>query len=541
MPEQGKDVGAHAGKQVPEQGKDVGAHAGSQVPGAAHAGQSGFDIQKVMGAGTAVGDIDGDGDSDLFLAGVGLGRLYLNQLEGDTRRLVDATAAWGIDADMTDSHHAMFFDHDGDGDLDLLVVRGRTPSLLYDNQGGRFVDVAATRGLATVRGAHVASAFDYDEDGDLDLYIGYYGSAACNRGECEGRNLPSVDGRNGSPNQLFRLDGERYVEVGAAAGVADEGWTLASGTFDYDLDGDVDLYLANDFGANPLLRNDGDGRFTDVAPALGANDRGSGMNVSFADIDGNGAFDVFVANIDMFSKTIKIVFPQDESVVNLTDGILRSFQYLSGNKLYLNLPDGEGGRRFEAQEGKWFEPGDRGWGWAGVFFDYENDGDEDIYLANGWIPGSPAADQRNQMFVFAEDTYWQGPVEAPESFEGNSRSVVAFDADQDGDLDLVVNNFGQAPRLLENIQRTRNTALRLRLRGRDRNTRAVGAVIEIRSGKTVQRRQITAGLAYLGQDDEVVHVGLGKAKAADVTVVWPDGSKTEHKRLATGAVHTLSP
>jgi hypothetical protein len=536
VPTEGKDVGAHSGKQVPE----VGAHSGAQLDPALQAGAVGFDIQKVMGAGIAVGDIDADGDADLFMAGAGLGRLFLNDETDGKRKLLDVTEAWGVTADMSDSHHAMFFDHDGDGDLDLLVVRGRNPSLLYDNQGGKLVDVAGTRKLATGGGAHVASAFDYDEDGDLDLYIGYYGSASCNRGECEGRNLPAVDGRNGSPNQLFRNDGETYTEVGGAAGVADEGWTLASGTFDYDRDGDVDLYLANDFGANPLFQNNGDGTFIDVAPDLGANDRGSGMNVSFADLDGNGAFDVFVSNIDMFSKTIKIVFPTDDSVVNLTDGILRSFQYLSGNKLYLNTVDKAGQRTFVAAEGTWFEPGDRGWGWAGIFFDYENDGDEDIYLANGWIPASPASDQRNQMFVQADDTFYLTPTSAPEAFPGNSRAVVAFDMDLDGDLDLAVNNFGQPPRLLENVQRTSNTALRIRLRGAGANTRAVGAELEIRTGKRVQRRQITAGLGYLGQDDEVVHVGLGRSRDADVVVAWPDGKTSTHDRLGAGAVHVLT-
>lgn len=533
----GGDVGAHSGKQVP----DVGAHSGTQLDAALQAGAVGFDIQKVMGAGIAVGDIDADGDADLFMAGAGLGRLFINDDTGGKRHMVDATDAWGVTADMTDSHHAMFFDHDGDGDLDLLIVRGKNSTLLYDNQGGKFVDVATERNLATGMGAHVASAFDYDEDGDLDLYVGYYGSASCNRGECEGRNLPAVDGRNGTPNQMFRNDGSKYTEVGKAAGVADEGWTLASGTFDYDRDGDVDLYLANDFGANPLFRNDGDGTFVDVAPELGANDRGSGMNVSFADLDGNGAFDVFVSNIDMFSKTIKIVFPTDESVVNLTDGILRSFQYLSGNKLYLNTTDTAGKRAFVPAEGTWFEPGDRGWGWAGIFFDYENDGDEDVYLANGWIPGSPANDQRNQMFVQADETFYLTPTSAPEAFPGNSRAVVAFDMDEDGDLDLAVNNFGQPPRLLENIQHTPNTALRIRLRGPGANTRAVGAELEIRTGKRVQRRQITAGLGYLGQDDEVVHVGLGRSKVADVVVTWPDGKTSEHRKLGAGAVHVLSP
>ncbi len=492
-----------------------------------------------MGAGIALGDIDADGDSDLFFAGEGMNRLYLNDDAGGTRKLVDVTEAWGVPAELVDSHHAMFVDHEGDGDLDLLIVRGRSPSLLLEQQDGKLVDVAAKRGFVTGVGAHVASAFDYDEDGDLDLHVGYYGSAACNRGECGGRNLPSVDGRNGSPNQLFRNDGETYTEVAAAAGVADEGWTLASSTFDYDADGDEDLYLANDFGANPLFRNEGDGTFTDVAVELGAADRGSGMNVSFSDVDGNGTFDVFVSNIDMFSKTIKVVFPRDESVVNLTDGILRSFQYLSGNKLYLNLADAAGKRRFEAVEGAWFEPGDQGWGWAGTFFDYDNDGDEDIYLANGWIPGSPANDQQNQFYLRDASTFYLASPAGAEAFPGNSRAVVALDADGDGDLDLAVNNYAQPPVLLENVQKLRKPALRMRLRDDTKNTRAVGAVIEVRTGKTVQRRAVTCGVGYLGQDDEVVHVGLGAAKTADVTITWPDGTRTTHPKLGVGAVHLL--
>lgn len=144
------------------------------------------------------------------------------------------------------------------------------------------------------------------------------------------------------------------------------------------------------------------------------------------------------------------------------------------------------------------------------------------------------------MFVQADETFYLTPTAAPEAFPGNSRSVVAFDMDQDGDLDLAVNNFGQPPRLLENVQHTANTALRIRLRGTGANTRAVGAELEIRTGKRVQRRQITAGLGYLGQDDEVVHVGLGRSKVADVVVTWPDGKTSAHRKLGAGAVHVLS-
>ena len=499
-----------------------------------------FDIQAVMGAGIAVGDVDGNGFTDLFLSGEGLGRLYLNE-GGKTFR--DATEAWKVPAGLKDSRGPLLVDFDGDGDLDLVVLRSIERSLLLVNEGGSFVDKAAELGFVTGRGAHVATAFDPDRDGDLDLYIGYYGSKACNDGACEGRNLPSLDGRNGTPNQLFRNDGGRFVESGKEAGVADEGWTLGASSFDYDQDGAPDLYLANDFGANPLFRNDGTGKFVDVAVDVGAADRGSGMNVTFADVDGNGAFDVFVSNIDMFSKNIKIVFPSDASVVSLDDKILRSFEYLSGNKLYLNLPADHGeGRKFVASERVWFEPGDRGWGWSGLFFDYELDGDEDFYLSNGWIPRSPAADQRNQMFVRDGDTFYQTAEhgDASETFAGNSRTAVSFDMDNDGDLDLAVNNYAQPPKLLENTQGRGNAWLKLRLTGKGDNTRAVGAIVELQASGKTQRRVVTCGDGYLGQEDEAVHFGLGKAKDATVTVTWPDGTKQSMGTLAAGQVHAVA-
>lgn len=521
--------------------EDVTAAAGLPVALPAEASASSFDIHKVMGAGLATGDLDGDGFTDLFVGGEGLGRLYLNGGKAAPGRFKDVTAAWGVPVPLEDARGALMLDQDGDGDLDLLVLRSEHPALLLRQEGGRFSDVAAQVGLKTHRGAHVATAFDADRDGDLDLYIGYYGSDAANRTQTATRNLPALDGRNGTPHQLFRLgkDG-RYEDVATAAGVADVHWTLAQGTFDYDDDGDLDLFLANDFGEDVLFRNKGDGTFEDVARATRTDDRGSGMNVSFSDVNRDGKLDLYVSNIDMFSKNIKVIYPHDDSTIhNLDENLARVFQYLSGNKLYLNPGDPAGKKPFASEQLQRFEPGDRGWGWASVFFDYDLDGDEDLYLANGWIAGSFAADQHNQMFLMQDGYFYQAPeAGSAETFAGNSRSVAALDLEGDGDLDLVVNNFRQPPRVLRNVQAQKNRRLRLMLRQPGPNTRAIGARVTVTAGGQRQVREVTCGGFYLGQGEGVETVGLGAAKDAEVSVRWPDGTVQALGKLPAG-VHAV--
>ena len=245
-----------------------------------------FDIQKVMGSGIAVGDLNNDGYPDLFVGGEGLSRLFLNRGKSAPGKFEDVTQAWNLPAGLDDCRSALFFDQDGDGDLDLLLIRSDAPFAPLPSRRGRFTDATSAVGLATHRGAHAATVFDSDGDGDLDIYVGYYGADAVNRSGSKERNLPSLDGRNGSPNELWRLgpDG-RYTEAAKAAGVADVGWALAASTFDYDRDGDLDLFLANDFGPDVLYQNKGDGTFGDVSERTGTNDRGSGMNASFTDVE----------------------------------------------------------------------------------------------------------------------------------------------------------------------------------------------------------------------------------------------------------------
>jgi hypothetical protein len=517
---QGGAAGSHA------QGGAAGSHAQGGAAGSHAQGGMSHGIQKVMGSGIAVGDVNGDGYPDLFLGGESLGRLYLNRGKEAPGKFTDVSDAWGIPPGLDDSKHVLFFDMEGDGDLDLLVVRSDHTSILLKQEGGKMVDVTEALGFKTLKyGAHCATVFDYDGDGDLDIYLGYYGSDGSNRKGSEAPNLPSMDGKNGTPHQLWKRgpDG-KYTEVGVQAGVADTGWTLAVGAVDYDNDGRLDMFLANDFGPDVLYRNRGDGTFEDVSKITRTDDNGSGMNASFGDVNGDGWLDIYVSNIDMFSKNIKVVYPTEKSTLtSLDEQLATTFQYMSGNKMYVNPADPKGKKPFRAEEAKLFEPGDRGWGWAALFYDYENDGDDDMYLSNGWIDGSTAANQKNQMFVNDGGFFYLAPPASAEAFAGNSRSVILFDMDRDGDLDIVVNNFRQPPVLLENTQAMGNHWVQLRLRAAAPNPFAIGARVTVKVGDRKVLREVTCGNGYLGQDEDVVAAGIGAAKEAEVTIRWPGG------------------
>ncbi|MEO7113026.1 MAG: CRTAC1 family protein [Polyangiaceae bacterium] len=482
-----------------------------------------FDVQDPMGSGLAVGDLNADGYPDFFVTGYGLGRLYLNKGKEAPGSFVDVTEAWKVPAALDDSRSALLTDFDGDGLTDLFIVRSDKPSLLLRQQNGAFVDVTSKVGIKTHHGAQSVQAFDFDRDGDLDIYIGYYGSNEANLHG--GHNWPALQGRNGSPNQLWKrgADGS-YTEVAAKAGVADVGWTLAGLAWDYDNDGDLDLFVANDFGASSLYQNRGDGTFADVSRISGTDERGSHMNASISDVDGDGFFDLYVSNLDMFSKNIKVVFPTDESTIKNIDANLEmSIQYLESNKLWMNPGDPKGAKAFTAGQDARFEPGDRGWGWASIFFDYENDGDEDIYLSNGWQPGAFAADQKKQMFLNDGGIFYLAPPSSPEAFASNGRSAVAVDIDRDGDQDLILSNLDARPQIFLNTQAFKNHWVGLRLRGTGANTRAIGARVTVTAGGKKQMRELSAGNGFLGQMDDVIYVGLGVDASPVVSVRFPNG------------------
>ncbi len=363
-----------------------------------------FDVIQHASGGLSAADYDLDGRPDLFFADGVRCRLYRNEglAEDGTPRFSEVTAEAGLDG-IDRAHSAIFLDHDNDGDRDLFVARYLAPSRFYENLGdGSFAERSAALGLDFAAPATSATALDFDRDGYLDLYVGVYGNAF----EAVPR-LPFY-ATNGGPNRLLRNDaGRRFVDVSAASGTADTGWSLAVATADVDGDGWPDLAVANDFGRKTLYRNAGDGTFTDVTREAGVLDFSGGMGLAFGDYDDDGRIDLYTSNIYSNQRW----YGEDLTIHQYMRNVLRTrwalLDFGEYVELYRLLGDrwrelgqmiGEGNGLFHNEgDGTFTELHDSptsfaGWSWSVAFFDFDNDRDLDLYAANGWITAAPFTD-----------------------------------------------------------------------------------------------------------------------------------------------------
>ena len=494
-------------------------------------------FQGFMGSGLALGDYDGDGLTDVFVAADGCNRLLHN--DGHLR-FSDVTESVGITGLSAVSRHPIFADVNGDGELDLLVTQSDASSKLFLREDAQFVDATERFGLTTNRGAHSATFLDYDRDGDLDLFVGSYGPSEGDQA------TPSLDGRNGYKNQLFRNEGASFSDVSRESGIDSSSWNLASSAVDMDGDGYLDLWLANDFGRDQVFRNQGNGTFVDIAADLGTDDRGSGMNVSVLELNGDGRPDVFVSMIEMFSKTLRFVLPRGDTPMKVDDRVLASSYYISGMKLFLSgdskVPSEEKSWGYRDQSAQYLDSARKGWAWGAAFFDYDLDGDLDMYLANGWIAKSAFYSQRNQFMVNqagrlfsyggsavvkADDAV--GPAGLLLDYAGSSRAVAVADLSNRGRQDVLVVDYQGGLRIFENQSQARGSWLKVKLNGAKRNTRALGASVEVvREGAPNLVRYESAGSDYLAQSEDSLFFGLGRdSDVKKVIVHWASGKMSE--------------
>ena len=504
-----------------------------------------------MGAGVALFDYDNDGDLDVFFVQGGLlgantppstgpsSRLFRNDLTvarggKPTLRFTDVTERAGL-ALRSYGMGAAVADYDNDGFLDLFVTGFGAAALFHNSGDGTFTDVTAKAGLTDPLWSTSAAFVDYDRDGHLDLFVAHYldFSLASNKvchDSVGARDYCSPRAYKPVPATLYRNNGSGgFTNATQAAGISKAyGAGLGVTMGDYNGDGWPDLYVANDATPNQLWINRHDGTFTDEGLLSGAalnaagNPEGS-MGIASGDFDLDGDEDLFVTNI-----------------IGETFG------------LYTN--DGKGNFEDGRTRAGLATPTAAFTGFGTDWFDYDNDGLLDLFIANGGVNivesqrGQPAPFRmRNQLFHntgagrFVESSNAGGPA-----FEkaGIGRGAAFGDIDNDGDVDVVVTNNGGNALLLLNQARengSTNHWVRIAARQPAGNRFGIGAWIGVeRQGQpTIWRRARTDG-SYLSASDARAHFGLGSSAAIDaLTVQWPDGQRERWTGVAVDRDVTL--
>jgi len=486
-------------------------------------------IREVFGPGLCVADFDGDGWQDIYFVngrdlydrGISVSNaLYHNNGDGT---FTDVTAHAGVPGTGY-GLGCVWGDYDNDGFPDLYVTQFGKNVLYHNNGNGTFSDVTDKAGIAGVASGTQfhggATFFDYDRDGKLDLYVGGYVTLDANSPRyCDFVDVrtncpPSV--YKGSAAILYHNNGNgTFTDVTSAAGIYQpDGKNLSVAAVDYDDDGWPDLFVAND-GVNAYLyHNEHNGSFTEVGLLAGMALTGRGktmaaMCMSLGDYDNDGKLDLYISDFQKSSDHIwhnegKGSFVEVSDEVGIT---VPTFNVLS---------------------------------FGGGFFDYDNDGWLDLFVANGHV--YPEVEQSAQKTAYkqinslfhndAKGKFVEVTKSAGEGFETPyvGRGVAFADFDNDGNVDLVVGNNGDPPLLLHNGGGTGNHFVNFKLIGTKSNRDAMGARIRIKVGGVSQIREIYGGGSYLSQSDLRANFGLGKSTRIEtVEVSWPSGLKQSFK------------
>ena len=482
-------------------------------------------FMETLGSGAAFFDYDADGDPDLYFVNgaplpgyvsqeIPTNCLYRNNGDGT---FTDVTEKAGV-GDTGYGHGCAVGDYNNDGQLDLYVTNYGTNRLYRNNGDGTFAEVAESVGVTEPRWSTSCAFADYDRDGNLDLYVVNYivfdinENPWCGLREKGIRAYCEPDNFIAQSDTLYRNNGDgTFTDVTKTAGIYNTtGKGLGVVWADYNNDGAADIYVANDSTENLFYRNNGDGTFEEVGFMVGValSENGAaenGMGTTFGDWNNDGWFDLTVTN---YAQQTNTLYHNDADgfftdATTTTKTAQRTYPYL---------------------------------GWATAFIDYDNDGYQDLFVANGHLHENLAElgqegtyGQRNLLFrnnsngTFTEISETLGPGM---KLADVSRGATFADYDLDGDIDIVVTNSNTAPRLLRNDGDNRKNWLQIRLTATNGSTDAIGARVKITTGTLTQTREVRSGDGYLSQQDLTLHFGIGDSEQVDsIEVQWQSGAK----------------
>lgn len=501
-------------------------------------------LLETTGTGVALFDYDGDGWLDVFLVngttleGFPKGQeptnhLYRNRGDGTfedvTARAGLAASGWG--------QGVCAGDYDNDGHEDLFVTYYGQNRLYHNRGDGTFEDVTARAGLLDkrTRWGTGCAFLDYDRDGRLDLLAANYidldlaTAPTPDSGLCRYKGVKVAcgpPGLVGGKNVLYHNRGDgTFEDVSDKSGITRASGTYGLGvsTLDFDDDGWVDVYVANDSNPSALYRNNHDGTFTDVAVTSGCaysqdGKPQAGMGVAIGDYDHNGTMDIFKTN-----------FAGDTSTLysNSGQGFCDDRTFVAG--IGVNT--------------RWL-------GWATAFVDFGNDGWLDLFLANGHVYPEVAQLQTEAAYAQRKVVYFnrgQGRFEdvteqlgPPITTPRTARGAAFGDIDNDGDVDIVVSNVNAAPDLFRTDTEPGRHWLLVRLVGTTSNRSAIGARVGATAGGFTQWQEVRGGGSYISQNDLRVHFGLaGTPRVERLWVRWPNGLEEEWRDVAADQILTV--
>ncbi len=497
-----------------------------------------------MGSGAGFADIDNDGDIDLYIVNIpgpftqnGRGgvtppvrenanALYRNNGDGT---FTDITRAAGVGHEGY-GMGCVFADYDGDADLDLYLTNYGENVLYRNNGNATFTDVTGVAGVGCELWSTGAAFADVDSDTDLDLYVCNYVTYDLEALEemkeeslQSGKPVPSALNPHvfePQDNVFYRNNGDgTFTDETDEMGIAAVGGRSMQAIFsDFDNDNDLDLYVANDTTTNHVYRNDGGGNFTDVSTESWAADFRGSMGLTAGDYDADGDIDLFMSHwVDEENALYRNLF--------LEDGDAKQIRFV--DESYTALLAEESIKQI---------------GWGTTLFDFDNDGDLDIFVTNGstfqelrrpevLIPQADMLFRNNGDETFTDISQEAGIASLPLRV---GRGAAFGDYDNDGDVDIFIVNNHAPPTLLRNEGGNRNNWLQVKLIGTGTNRDAIGAKIRVKTADQTQVREIYAGESYMSSNSLVAEFGVGNATQIEtLQVTWQNGKTQKLHNVPT--------